>query len=213
MLTAMRLLTVMLALWSSLAGAADLVVHIEQYRHIGCQVGNQRHLPASAGGGAVVRHVYPGGKKQCMKMITYAQQGCRMATIYSTTNDGAPWQPGERDMGCLPVFSAEVSRCVAHYKMEGVKCGSAPASEAGGSAAQPAQPRASVFEGRWLVTDKNVYGYTNTFVCTISVSGTRFAVPSCGSRLTILITSEMHVAVLENFSGRSAGHGRLRRTD
>ena len=99
-----------------------------------------------------------------------------MAVIFPSTNRGSPWQPGEKDPACLAEFSAEIQRCIAHYEIEGAKCvsgGDGPSASAGGSPTDGSgsATERSVFDGTWLVTDKNVSGYTITFICTLTTSG------------------------------------------
>lgn len=153
------------------ASADDLVVRMTQYEHSGCHVAGDRHLPAGAEDGTTVRLVYPGGARQCLEMISRRQQGCRMAVIFPATNKGIPWQPGEKDPTCLAEFSAEVPRCIAHYEIESAKCHRAEDSASESDSPNRSTPPNSVFDGTWLVTDKNVYGYTNTSVCTLSTRG------------------------------------------
>ena len=76
------------------------------------------------------------------------------------------WQT-QKYPGCLPFFESQVAICVAHYEAQRGKC----SAVAGGGQQSGTSESPSVFDGRWKVTDKNVYGSTNTWICELRTQG------------------------------------------
>ena len=153
------------------ANAGDLVVRVATYEHQGCHVGNSLYLPAGAEDGRAVRHVFPGGEPQCRTMIEHKQQECRMAVIFPSTNEGTPWQPGEKEPSCLAEFAAEVQRCIAHYELENAKCAGDDDNASPGAAVLESAVERSVFDGTWLVQGQSNQGVTFTYICTLTTRG------------------------------------------
>ena len=96
---------------------------IQHYTHAGCEIGGRRVLPAGADIGLVATFQLPQGKQQCLDAVNRMKAGCEMATHFQGTDpDGRPWNTGEKDLGCLDAFRAEIPQCIQHYERESQKC-------------------------------------------------------------------------------------------
>lgn len=157
------------------AQASD--VEIRHFRHAACVVGDQRIFPIYALSGGKTR-VKQGASWSCEDVIKSGLLSCERAVQFPFE-----WQ-AKQYPDCLQIFHNQVQACVAHYGVEQGKCGSVGAGRRpDASSRAPAQR--SVFDGRWQVTDRNKFGHTNIWNCTLRTKGRRiFSTCDVGDNVT-----------------------------